>query len=62
MTTTVNLFLASPPEVRALMDRTDDPEVLRSLVKLEAAAASGDETERIEAIGELSDLRRGIGL
>lgn len=63
--TTIDLFNAGPRDFRALMDETSDPAVLRILAKLEDAAMAGDELDRVEAIGELSDLlvlRQGVGL
>jgi hypothetical protein len=60
----MDLYSLTPFEVRQLMDSETDPDVLRCLVQLEAAAHSDDDLERTEAIGALSDLlvlNRGMG-
>jgi hypothetical protein len=58
------LYSLTPFEIRALMDSETDPDVLRCLVQLEAAAHSDDDLERTSAIGALADLlilNRGYG-
>lgn len=52
----MNTFDLTPAQVRDLMYRTTDPLILRSLVKLEAAIAEGDDMLRIEAEDELEGV------
>lgn len=59
----MDLFSLTPLEVRALMNQTDDVDVLRALVALEQAASEGNEDMRIESVGDLADLvilERGV--
>jgi hypothetical protein len=59
----MDLYTITPGEIASLMNQTDDPEILRSLIMLEEAAITGDEELRTEAIAGLSDtllLERGM--
>jgi hypothetical protein len=61
----LNLFTASPADIRELMQETADVATLRLLADLEAAASAGDEEARVDAIDGLFDLmtlRHGVGL
>lgn len=60
-----NLFTASPSEIRELLNEIEDPEMIRTLLDLEAAALAGDEIMRVDAVDQLFELlvlRRGVGL
>ncbi len=52
----MDLFKATPLDIRLLMSDETDPAVLRILARLETAAVNEDELERVTAVGELSDL------
>lgn len=65
MSRQLNLFTASPAEIRDLMQQTDDVATLRLLAELESAIAAGDDEAQIAAIDRISELlvlQHGVGL
>lgn len=61
----LNLFTASPAEIRDLMQQTDDVATLRLLADIEAAVLAGDIEAQVEAVDRIADLlvlQQGIGL
>lgn len=57
----MDLFNATAGEVRQLAEQETNPEVLRALLRLEDAILQDDDIERIEAVGELSDMVLTLG-
>lgn len=61
----MNLFDITPLEIRAMMEDTTDPAVLRALDKLEHAAQVDDLVLKVEAVSDLYEhivLVQGMGL